>query len=148
MENKNIKSTQPNQMRSQLIDRIDVLESLLIFVDEIRGNLIDEITYFRIKSGIDFILYEFKQLLDYRLDRPISMDDESAKTIADMAKISKVDSKDIIIKRGIDLEVEYICSFVDNIVGSPTKILTSKEMVEFVTNQNNINKEIEKLFNR
>ena len=147
MENKNIKSTQPNQTRSQLIDRIDVLESLLIFVDEIRGNLIDEITYFRIKSGIDFILYEFKQLLDYRLDRPISMDDESAKTIADMAKISKVDSKDIIIKRGIDLEVEYICSFVDNIVGSPTKILTSKEMVEFVTNQNNINKEIEKLFN-
>ena len=147
MENKTL-NIQKHEMYNKLIDRIDVFKSLLIFVDEVRESSLSETSYLRIKSGLEYLIYEFNQMLDFGLDRPITMDDLSAKEIAEMSKFIPLNGKDVIVKNGIDKEIEYICSFVDDIVESPDKMLNSKEMIRFIQNQTKVNKEIEKLYKK
>ncbi len=134
------------EVYQKIIQRIDILSTLSIFVDEIRGESIDEVSYLRIKAGLDFMLYELNHMLDFGLHRPLAIDDISAKNIVDMAKPTTANGTDILIKKGIDVEVDYIYKFVKKLLNSPDKALSAKEMIEFAEGQKDINKKIEKLF--
>lgn len=132
----------------KIIKRIDLLISLSIFIDELKGDTIDDKSYYRMKAGLDFLIYEFSHLIDFGLDRQLSIDDLSAKDIAEKTKIKIIEGKDIIIKKGIDIEIEYICNFVDYLIATPAEGIVAEEMISFVNNQSEVNKKIEKLYNK
>lgn len=147
MENNQSAENKKHEMYNKLIDRIDVLKTLQIFIDEVQeSSTLSEITYLRIKSALDYLIYEFNLMLELGLKRELVIDDNSAKEIADSAKVAPINNSSVVVKKGIDKEIEFIISFVDNIVESPDKMLNSDEMVDFIQKQVIVNKEIEKMF--
>ena len=147
MENNQSAENKKHEMYNKLIDRIDVLKTLQIFIDEVQeSSTLSEITYLRIKSALDYLVYEFNLMLELGLKRELVIDDNSAKEIADSAKVAPINNSSVVVKKGIDKEIEFIISFVDNIVESPDKMLNSNEMVDFIQKQIIVNKEIEKMF--
>ena len=123
--------------------RLEVLERLLALLDKLRGDSIDDITYIRARAGLDFLVYELKNLIKFDLDRGLDINDLSAKDIADMTVVRKTDTRDIIVKDGIDKEMEYICEFIDRVIETGNKKLDLDEMAEFIHDQAKINEEIE-----
>ena len=138
-----------NEKKDRIIyARLEVLQKLLSLVEKLRGDKIDDITYIRVRAGLDFLIFELKGLTQHDLDRGLDIDDLTAKDIADMTLVRKTDTKDIIVKDGIDKEMEYICEFIDKVIETGNRKLDLEEMVEFIQDQSKINEEIENLYRK
>ena len=51
---------------SAINDRLEILQALFELVESANGESIDEITYLRLKAGIDYLIYELNHLLNFR----------------------------------------------------------------------------------
>lgn len=140
--------TQKDKKDRVIYARLEVLEKLLALLDKLRGDGIDDITYIRARAGLDFLIYELRGLTQHNLDRGLNIDDLSAKDIADMTLIRKTDSRDIVVKDGIDKEMEYICEFIDKVIETGNRKLDLEEMAEFIHDQEKINEEIENYYRK
>lgn len=133
---------------SAINDRLEILQALFELVESANGESIDEITYLRLKAGIDYLIYELNHLLNFRLKRGLVIDDISARDIANMTKVEQTDKRDIAVKTGIDQEMEYICNFIDHIIENKNNDLKAEDLVQFIQKQFEVNEIIEKFFRK
>lgn len=147
-ESVSVENNEDNEKNSVIQDRLKILNTLTQLIEKLKGESIGEITYLRIKSGLDYLTYEFNSLIEHGLDRELNIDDLSAKEIAGRTKIRKTDSRDITVKDGIDKEIEYICNFIDQIIESKDKVMTADDMIKFIQDQSAVDGIIENYYKK
>lgn len=126
-----------------------ILNELLLLAETLKeGKDIDDITYLRIRSGVEFLINDLETSLDSKPVRKLIIDDMSVRDIANMAVVSKVDKNDITVKDGIEKEIALICKFVDYVIKQKNSKLESNEMLEFLKKQYELNKQIEKFYKK
>ena len=138
----------PKNENSAINDRLEILQALFELIEASKGESIDEITYLRLKAGIDYLGYELNHLLSFKLKRGLVIDDISARDIANMTKVEQTDKQDIAVKTGIDQEMEYICNFIDHIIENKNNDLKAEDLVQFIQKQFEVNEIIEKIFRK
>ena len=99
-------------------------------------------------SGIEYLINDLETMLESKPVRKLVIDDISARDIANMSVVNKVDKNDITVKDGIEKEIPLICKFVDFIIKERNRELKSEDMMELLKKQYELNKQIEKFYKK
>ena len=126
-----------------------ILNELLLLTESLKkDDNIDDVTYLRMNSGIEFLINDLETSLNSKPVRKLVIDDIAARDIANMAVVSKVDKNDITVKDGIEQEIALICRFVDYIIKEKNRELKADDMLELLKKQYELNKQIEKFYKK
>lgn len=142
------KQTKQEANKELSLKRTAILNALESELKKVKAKRIDKISYSRIMAGISTLKYELEHYTKFKRKRDIYFDLNSAKKIASMAQCKKLEEKDIVVKKGVDLEIKYLCKFVDSVTNGFKDTIPSSAIDEFITNQKAINKEIQNLYTK
>lgn len=126
-----------------------ILNELFLVVETLKqeGD-IDNITYLRMRSGIEYLINGLETLFYSKPARKLIIDDIAARDIASMAVVDNVDKNDIKVKDGIRKEIDLISKFVDYVINEKNSKMESEEMMKFIQRQYELNEQIEKYYKK
>lgn len=133
---------------NELLKKINTLKEIAVAIDMLKEQFIDNVSYQRISAGIAALVYGYEHSLEFQNKRQLHVDDESIKEIADMAKTVRIDSRDIVVKKGIYVEIEYLMKFLDFSKDVATSEKASIALAKLVANQSIVNKKIEHIYEK
>ena len=126
-----------------------ILNELLLLTESLKkDDDIDDVTYLRMNSGIEFLINDLETSLNSKPVRKLIIDDIAARDITNMTVVSKVDKNDITVKDGVEQEIALICRFVDYIIKEKNRELKADDMLELLKKQYELNKQIEKFYKK